>query len=222
MRITRDDMKTARGRLRAWVDMLFVDHGILRYAWWNLWRVHPRVWRAALPPPSHIWLFDKFDLKTVVNLRGRNESGWYFLEREACEKRGITFVDFPVKSRDVPTPETIHAAKTLFEAIEYPVLIHCKSGADRAGLMSALYLMLREGAPVERATRQLGLRFGHVRQSRTGVIDAFFEAYRRDNAANPIDFLTWVDTAYDPAKVRADFREARWATAFVDKVLGRE
>jgi hypothetical protein len=82
--------------------------------------------------------------------------------------------------------------------------------------------MLREGVPVERARRQLGLRFGHVRQSRTGAIDAFFEAYRRDNAATPIDFLDWVDRVYDPDKVRADFHSARWANTLVDKVLGRE
>lgn len=222
MRITRDDMQTARGRLRAWIDMLFVDHGILRYVWWNLWRIRPGVWRAAVPPPSHIWLFHKFGLKTVVNLRGANESGWYFLEREACEKRDIAFVDFPVKSRDVPRPEVIHEAKALFERIQGPVLMHCKSGADRAGLMSTLYLMLKEGLPVERATRQLSIRFGHFKQSRTGLIDAFFEAYRRDNAANPIDFLTWVDTRYDPEKVKADFHASRWATTLVDRVLGRE
>ena len=178
--------------------------------------------RDALPPPSHIWLFDKFGLKTVVNLRGANESGWYYLEREACEKRDIAFVDFPVKSRDVPAPETIHAAKALFDRIERPVLMHCKSGADRAGLMGTLYLMLAEGLPVERATRQLSLRFGHVRQSKTGLIDAFFEAYRRDNAADPVDFLTWVDTKYDPKKVKADFHAKGWANALVDKVLGRE
>lgn len=222
MRITRDDMKTSRGRFRAWIDMLFVDHGILRYAWWNLWRVRPGLWRAALPPPSHIWLFRKFGLKTVVNLRGHNESGWYYLEREACESRDIAFVDFPVKSRDVPQPETIHAAKALFERIEYPALIHCKSGADRAGLMSVLYLMLKEGLPVEKATRQLSLRFGHVRQSRTGMIDAFFEAYRRANLASPIDFLDWVDTVYDPVKVKANFEAAGWANTLVDNVLNRE
>lgn len=222
MRITRDDMKTARGRFRAWIDMLFVDHGLLRYVWWNLWRVRSGVWRAALPPPSHIWLFEKFGLKTVINLRGHNDSGWYYLEREACEKRGVAFVDFPVKSRDVPAPETIHAAKALFEKVEHPVLMHCKSGADRAGLMSVLYMMLKEGESVDRAVRQLSLKYGHIKQSKTGLIDAFFEAYRRDNAESPVDFLRWVDTIYDPVQVKADFQPKGWAAALVDRFLRRE
>jgi protein tyrosine/serine phosphatase len=38
------------------------------------------------------------------------------------------------------------------------MLIHRKSGADRAGLMSALYLDLKEGVPMAQAKRQLSLR----------------------------------------------------------------
>ena len=33
------------------------------------------------------------------------------------------------------------------------MLMHCKSGADRAGLMSVLYRHLHEGVPIEEAKR---------------------------------------------------------------------
>jgi len=46
----------------------------------------------------------------------------------------------------------------LFGTLEYPILMHCKSGADRVGLMSALYLHTRHGVPISEARRQLSLR----------------------------------------------------------------
>ncbi len=38
-------------------------------------------------------------------------------------------------------------ARALFDRIEYPALFHCKSGADRVGLMAALYLFFKEASP---------------------------------------------------------------------------
>ena len=53
-------------------------------------------------------------------------------------------------------------------------LIHCKSGADRAGLMSALYLIIAKEQSAREAMGQLNWKYGHVKAAKTGVIDAFF------------------------------------------------
>src|SRR5438105_1672086 len=42
-----------------------------------------------------------------------------------------------------------------------PLLVHCTSGADRSGLVSALYRLADEGASVDQADRQLSLIYGH-------------------------------------------------------------
>ena len=55
------------------------------------------------------------------------------------------------------------------------MLMHCKSGADRAGLMSVLYRFLHEGVPLKEATQELSLKYGHFRQADTGILDYFFE-----------------------------------------------
>jgi protein tyrosine/serine phosphatase len=161
-------------------------------------------------------------IRTVVNLRGRNDSGWYVLEVESCRRAGLELVDFPVKSRDTPARETIHAAKRLFDTIRYPALLHCKSGADRAGFMSALYLLLREDRPLEEALEQLHWRYGHIRQAKVGMIDYFFEQYRTDCERAPMPFLSWVDRVYDPGQVKATFLSQWWANLLVDKILRRE
>lgn len=216
------DLDAPRGRLKAYWDMMGVDHGFLRLGWTNSWRVSPKLWRSNHPLPWRIGRLARRGIRTIINLRGRNDSGWYVLEAEACRKHGIAFVDFPVKSRDTPSREIIHAAKRLFETVRYPALMHCKSGADRAGLMGALYLLLHEGRPIGEAMKQLSLKFGHIRHAKVGMIDYFFEQYRAYNAVTPTPFLEWVDRVYDPAAVKASFMSQWWANLVVDRILRRE
>ena len=127
-----------------------------------------------------------------------------------------------VKSRAAPTREQIHEANALFARIEHPILLHCKSGADRAGLASALYLILKENVPVAQAVTQLSARYGHFKQADTGIIDAFFQRYLADDKARPMPFLEWVDTVYDPEALLRDFKAGRWANIVVNTILRRE
>ncbi len=219
---SRFNLAAPRGRLRAYCDLLFVDHGLFRLFWSNAHRIGGSMYRSSLPWPHQIARLKQRGIRTVVNLRGRNDSGWYVLEADACRREGLTLVDFPVKSRDTPAKQTIHAANRLFESIAYPALMHCKSGSDRAGFMGALYLLLHEKKPLAAALDQLHWRFGHVRQAKVGMIDYFFDQYRRHCEADPIPFLDWVDRVYDPAAVKNSFMSQWWANILVDKILRRE
>ena len=100
--------------------------------------------------------------------------------------------------------------------------MHCKSGADRAGLMGVLYLHFAEQVPIEKARRQLCVRFGHFRSADTGILDFIFERYVQDNARTPMPFMDWVETVYDPDALRQEFRSKGWANRLVDGVLRRE
>ena len=217
-----DWLKTALGPLALRMDMLFVDHGVFRVAYLNRHRIDEHAWRAAQPTPGQISRFKRLGIRTIVNLRGERECGSYWLETEACRRAGIKLVNFVARSREAPRREDIHAARKMFAEIEYPILMHCKSGADRAGIMSALYLILHRGVPVDVAARQLSLRFGHIQQADTGILDFMLARYLADNAKSPIDFLTWVDTLYDPVALRAEFRASGWANRLVNGILKRE
>ena len=124
--------------------------------------------------------------------------------------------------REAPTAATILEAKALFEGMAYPALIHCKSGADRAGFAAALYLVLREGVPVREAMGQLSPRYGHFRFAKTGILDAFFARYLVEGEARGIGFLDWVEHHYDPAALTRSFRTRAWSSFLVDRVLRRE
>jgi protein tyrosine/serine phosphatase len=213
---------TPKNRLYAYIDMLFIDHGLLRMIYSNRFRVGKQVFRSNHPTPLGVGHAARNGIKTIINLRGENDFGTNLLSSEACVKYGVKLIEFRTHSRKLPTKETINAAKVLFEEVEYPVLLHCKSGADRAGLMSALYLILHEGHPVSEAKKQLHWRYGHFRQARTGILDFFFDTYEKENAREPIDFLTWVNEKYDPATMNAAFKSRSWANTVVDSILRRE
>jgi protein tyrosine/serine phosphatase len=210
------------GPLVWYADMLVIDHGVFRLFYVNRHRLGDRAWRSAQPTPRHIRALKRRGLRTIVNLRGERLCGSYWLEQAVCERKGIKLINFQIRSRAAPTRKEIKAARDLFQQIEYPMLMHCKSGADRVGLMSALYRFFQEDAPIAEAKRELALRYGHFRQADTGILDRLFEKYLEDNARRPMPFLEWVDTVYDPDALKRDFRSAGWARRLVDQILKRE
>jgi protein tyrosine/serine phosphatase len=205
-----------------YLDMLLIDHGIFRLLYLNKHALASDAWRSAQPAPHQLRSIKKAGVKTIVNLRGERMCGSYWLEKHHCNKLGLELVNFQVRSRAAPTVEEIRRAKALFERIEYPMLMHCKSGADRAGLMSVLYRHFREGVPIEKARDELSLRYGHIRQADTGILDYFFDRYVADNEEQPISFMDWVETHYDSEEVTATFKSNGWANRFVNTVLQRE
>jgi protein tyrosine/serine phosphatase len=215
-------LRRSLGPPASYVDMLLVDHGIFRLVYANCHRISNKAWRSAQPAPHHIRRFADAGIRTVVNLRGERQCGSYWLEQEACARHGLKLVNFQIRSRAAPSREELMGAKRLFEEIEYPVLMHCKSGADRAGLMSVLYRFLHEGVPLKEATRELSLKYGHFRQADTGILDYFFERYLADSETRPMPFFEWVDTVYDPVELKRTFRSKGWANRLVDSVLRRE
>lgn len=221
------DLATQAGRKRAYKELTWGDHGFLRKAFQNLHQISDEMWRANQPSPEQVRLHVRErGIKTILNLRGESTKGYYLLEKEACAAHGVTLVDFQVFSRDTPTKEAIFAARDLFDAIEYPALMHCKSGADRAGLMAVLYKLLREKVPFEEAVEQLSFKYLHMKQGKTGMLDAFFDAYRQFNAGRDADdwkpFLDWVAQDYDRLAIKEAFVAGLKGGIHWDAVLGRE
>lgn len=204
-------------------DLYLVDHGIFRILYSNSHKVSPGVWRSSQPAPYQIKRFARRGVRTVINLRGERDCGSYRLEQDACERCGVKLVDFPLlRSRAAPDKESLLQLKKLFDQVEYPVLIHCKSGADRAGIVSSLYLFFKEGRPIEESMRHLSLRYGHVKQADTGVLDYFFERYLEHNRTAPTPFLDWVDAVYDPVELKKTFRARSWANVLINRLAVRE
>ncbi len=209
------------GRRSATIDMLVFDHGLLRKVWPNQHSVAEGVLRSNQPDPGRIHRLAGQGVKAILNLRGATEYGSYLLEREACAAAGIELVDFKLSSRILPTRAEILALDAIFDRLPQPFLMHCKSGADRAGFAAALYLLLR-GRPVEEARAQLSWRYLHVKSAATGIMYALIDRFAADTELEPMSFRTWVETRYDPAALSAAYRSGAVSDFLVDRVLGRE
>lgn len=220
---SRFDLATPEGRRRARRDLIWNDHGFLRARFSNFHWIEPGVMaRANQPSPQAIERYAKAGFKTILNLRGKSDTGYYALECEACAAHDVALIDVRMHSREPPKVEQVLRAMELFESIRYPALMHCKSGADRAGVMAVLYKHFKMGLPIDQAVEQLGLKYLHVKQGKTGMIDFFFAAYLEETKQSGKPFLDWVREDYDQARVKAAFMGEWWANILVDKILRRE
>lgn len=210
------------GPAASYFDLMVLDHGIFRLFYLNKHKLGTKAWRAAQPAPHDIAQLKRMGVKTIVNLRGERLSGSYWLEVEACKRHGLKMENCVVRSRAAPSIAELRNVRELFQRIEYPALVHCKSGADRAGLISTIYMHLIEGQPIEQAVQQLSLKYGHIKQADTGVIDHFFAKYIEANQREPIGFYDWVENIYEPSEVLKTFRANGFASRIVSGVLRRE
>jgi protein tyrosine/serine phosphatase len=217
------DTKTPVGRLRTYADYLWNDHAYLRLGFSNAHWVSDELVRANQPWPHQLAEWKARGIRTIVNLRGGFDASFHALEKDACERLGLKLVDFTITSREVPSRDRVLGAKRLFETIEYPALMHCKSGADRAGIMSVLYLHFRKGQTIREAMDQLHLRYLHVKQGKCGVLDYTFERYLEEGEPAGMSFLEWVKSPmYDPAGMKAKFRAGMLGSLLTEKLLRRE
>ena len=215
-------LDTPRGRAAAWADSLLVDHAVFRSVWTNLAEVIPgKLYRSNHPTPGHLAAATRrYGLKTLVNLRGHRKCGSDALSREAATRLGLHHVDMAFESRGAPHRDRILRFAEIYATLHTPALMHCKSGADRAGLASGLAIMF-EGGRAADALQHLSWRFGHWSRARTGVLDAFFVRYAAE-AEGRILFLDWVRTEYDEHRLKRDFVAGGLSSFITDQVLRRE
>jgi undecaprenyl-diphosphatase len=116
-------------------------------------------------------------IKSILNLRGGHLTDpWYSDEIEVSKELGITHFDYPISARRHVTPEQIADILSIVRSAPKPLLVHCRSGADRTGLVAALFLLDAEHADPAEADRQLSLIYGHFPYllSKTVAMDQSF------------------------------------------------
>lgn len=122
------------------------------------------VYRSNQPTATDIAAYAKrYNIRTIVNLRGRHETAaWYKDEAAEAKRLGLTLVDFPMEADRRLDAEAADQLVAILRDAPRPILIHCRSGADRTGLASAIYLARVAKINEETAERQLSVRYGHI------------------------------------------------------------
>jgi protein tyrosine phosphatase (PTP) superfamily phosphohydrolase (DUF442 family) len=177
----------------------------------NLAIVEPgRVIRSAQPTTQLAQWVNAFQLKSILNLRGGSpEDWWYEAEVRASRENGLSFYDLPLSATRRPGRIELLRLIDILKQCPYPLLIHCKSGADRTGLASALYLMLERGDEPERAERAFSIEFGHIPLGGTEHLHEPLDEYARWLKSHglphtPERFRDWVKNDYQSADPPSD------------------
>ncbi len=122
-----------------------------------------QVYRSAQPQNGLEKLIQSKHLSSILNLRGGSQGdSWYAHEVELTKANGIDFYDLPMSATSRPGRRQLLILLDLFKHCRYPLLIHCKSGSDRTGLASALYLMTMNQLDPDSALSAFSLTYGHV------------------------------------------------------------
>jgi protein tyrosine/serine phosphatase len=112
----------------------------------------------------------RYHLRTIINLQDEYPDpdiglGYWstrtIKESELCRELGVRYIYLPpelIPRRQIPAhrPATIDSFLALLDdPASYPVLIHCRAGLHRTGVMTAVYRMEYEGWSTREAVRDL-------------------------------------------------------------------
>jgi len=120
------------------------------------------------------------------------------MEQSLCRDLGLDLQFVPMRTVRLPPSDTFRQVLARLRDMPKPMLVHCKSGADRTGLAITLYRHVILGEPLQEARRALHWRFGHLAFGKAGIVHAMIDAYDVDHRRTGVGFEDWLSDTYDP------------------------
>jgi protein tyrosine/serine phosphatase len=120
----------------------------------------------------------RFHINTVINLRGAHPGHrWYDDELAAARATGAQHIDLRLSATHIVNAAELDEIRTVLTNSQRPILVHCQGGADRSGLVAALYEYWIAHRGTEEAGAQLSFRYGHFPWlgSRTAAMDEVWQ-----------------------------------------------
>ena len=182
------------------------------YAFGNFYEVvEERIYRSAQLSEKKLQnIFAKKKLKTIINLRGEDEGkNWYAMEKKIAEDNDIQYYSFRFVAHSLPNCTQLDALIEALKAAPRPLLLHCKGGADRTGLASALALAIEKDSPLSELKQQFSLIYGVIPfTGSTGhLLFSQYENWLNHNGSrhNRDTLLYWIKNFYVDNKGNIEF-----------------
>jgi tyrosine-protein phosphatase SIW14 len=115
----------------------------------NFARVSDHLYRGAQPTAEGFAALKDMGIKTVVNLRVVHT------DKKLLEGHGLQYVHISFKPWHPEEEDFVKFLSVVTNPEYQPVFVHCQHGADRTGIMVALYRVAELGWKPERALEEL-------------------------------------------------------------------
>ncbi len=157
-----------------------------------------KIYRSSqLPAVVLQKVLDDYGIRSVVNLRGPYpKAQWYQDELAITRHRAVAHYDAHLPAHGIPTWQQLNSVLTILKNAPRPILIHCRQGADRTGLMSAMAVILSGSASRHQAVQQASWLYNVLSPASVGyqVLRNYFAWLdQSQNRYGKTSFVQWVN-----------------------------
>ena len=140
---------------------------------------------AQLDNDELAYYIKKYQIKSILNLRGKNPAEtWYVDELNFSLKNNVAHYDISLSAYLAPRADDIRNLIDIFKRAPRPLLMHCQAGADRSGLVAAMWKVVVDKESKTEADKQLSILYGHLSIGSASVMDNFFQNWNPNLALN--------------------------------------
>jgi len=140
------ELASAKARPKHWATP--IDKRI------NLHQMDNRLFRSAMPDREAIGELKALGIGTLINFYQESDSAW-------LGSTDFQEIHLPMRMRRFDDEDAIAALRSIRKAQKHgAVLIHCRHGQNRTGLVAALYRVIYQGWSKQQALAEMRQGFG--------------------------------------------------------------
>lgn len=139
----------------------------------------------------------KFDLKTIINLRGvwPNDQ-WYQVESQFAKNHHLNYFAYHFRAQYLPTKKMLRELVHTLQTAPKPLIFHCEGGADRTGMAAAISVILFDKHPtISQIKDQASWRYNAISSKTVGyqVLMNYFSWLKKHGLKpSKANFLSWL------------------------------
>jgi protein-tyrosine phosphatase len=158
----------------------------------------PIIYRSAQLKPKDIKsLIKQKKIDTILNLRGESETKIYLREKKLSSKLQVDYYPYGFSMYRPPDKKRFLDILNLLDKVKVEnktLLIHCRAGADRTGLIAAItQIVLYDFSVDEAFASSYNKIYGHL-PNPNGPLEQVLSRYKEFE--NEMSFREWVETKY--------------------------
>lgn len=120
----------------------------------KFYEVSPGIYRSAQPDKADFKDLKQYGIATILNLNNDKET--MAMEKKAAKAAGIQYISHPMSGFWTPDDQQVdESLAVLNDPNNYPILIHCKHGEDRTGLIVGLHRVYAERIDPQTAYQEM-------------------------------------------------------------------